>query len=136
MPAKEPTAASPRTRAMGSLSVRMTIPSSVATAASRGTREKIERKETAGLSRPTMKTKYKATEANGACRMSKASSVRTVESTMRSVPLKRPGVGCRSSQARPAQAVKEFARDGTAKGGRDETKVEVDGFSIGVTVQP
>ncbi len=55
--------------------------------------EKSERSETAGLSRPTKKTKYKATEAYGACRISNASNVKMVASTMRSVPLKRPGLG-------------------------------------------
>jgi hypothetical protein len=114
---------------MGSLSVK-TIPSSVATAATRGIMEKSERSETARLSRPTMKTKYKATEANGACRINSASNVKTLASTIRKVPLKRPGPGCRSCQILPAHAVMEFARDGTAKGGRDETRADEEGFSI------
>jgi hypothetical protein len=99
------------------LSVKITIPSSVATAATKETIEKRERKETAGLSRPTMKTKYKATDAIGACKTSSATKVKTVERTMRSVPLKRPGVGWRSCQILSTHDMREDARDGTANGG-------------------
>jgi hypothetical protein len=77
-----------------------------------------------------MKTKYKATDANGACRISNASNVKTLASTIRNVPLKRPGAGCRSCQTLAAHAAREFAREGSAKGGRDETTTDEEGFSI------
>ncbi len=125
-PPRKLIAATLSTRAIGSLSVKITTPSSIATATIKGTMAKVVRRETAGLSRSIRKTKYRANEAKGTCKISRASKVRMVASTMRSVAFKRPGVGCRSRQILRASEASEIAGDGIANGG----SVPMDGLSI------
>ncbi len=104
IPATKVTPATPRTRAMGSLSVRMTIASTVLMLATSVSRMKmLERNETAGESRPTRKTKYIPSPANGMRSVMIRRSVMTEASTIRSAPFQRPGVGSRSCQRRAVQ---------------------------------
>ena len=67
----------------------------------------LERRETAGESRPIRKMKYMPSQANGMRRVISSSRVMTEASTILNVPLSRPGVGCRSCQMRSVHVVTE-----------------------------
>src|ERR1700730_966399 len=99
MPARKATTVTLRRRTTGSFSVRPTTAKTSAAADMSARREKmLERSETAGESRPTMKTKYRPKAACGILRAWSRISVITEDRTIRSELFRRPGVGNWSCQ--------------------------------------
>ena len=90
-----------------------------------------ERRETAGESRPTRKTKYMPSPAKGMRSVISRSSVMTEASTMRSVLFKRPGVGWRSCQRRSSPGGQNRSH-GTLPHDRDGGLADAEELRVGV----
>src|ERR1700722_16517381 len=95
-----------RTRAIGSLSLRMTTAISLTITSNIVTTEaKAIRRDTDGLSRPMRKMKYKPYATYGICSISIKTSTRIDENVIRRALLRRWGVGWRSCQMRCSHGV-------------------------------